>query len=414
VRILVISNTIPYPPVSGGRVRTYNLLKRIARHHEVWLACHLHAPEEVEGVPHMEGICARVATGLLERRSPLAHLPGIARYLTMGWPPELKFLHVPALARTVATWCRETAFDVVQIEESRMALYNEVLPAHRAAARVLTFYDIAFDQSARIARVEGTRGARARARLHSAIMRWWEPRYSERFTRCVVVSDDDRQRLAAANPRLRIDVVSNGVDTAGYHPLGWERSEPALLFIGNMSYRPCIDAAVYLANSILPRIRRRVSATELWIVGDRPAPEVTALAGDGVHITGRVADIIPYYERCTVCMVPLRAGGGTRLKILEAMALGRPVVSTTLGCEGLDVVPGEHLLVADDADGLADAAIALLSDATRRDRVVERARRLVEQRYDWDAIAERMLQVYAEVVAAPVGPVVQAGIGSGQ
>ncbi len=400
MRILVIANTIPYPPVSGGRVRTYNLLERVARRHEVWLACHLHAPEEAAGVPHMESICARVATALLERRSPLAHLPGIARYAATGRPPELKFLHAPDLARTVAAWSREVGFDVIQIEESRMALYNEALPADLQAARLLTFYDVAFHQSTRIARVEANAVARVRAQLHGAIMRRWEPRYAERFDRCLVVSDDDRWRLATANPRLRIEVVPNGVDVAAYRPLGWEGSRPDILFIGNMSYRPCIDAAAYLVKRVLPLVRRCVPDAELWIVGAGPTAEVRALAGDGVHVTGQVDDVVPYYARCGVCVVPLRAGGGTRLKILEAMALGRPVVSTTLGCEGLEMTPSEHLLVADDQEGLASATVRLLTDASARDRLVARARRLVVARYDWDAIAERMLAVYADVVAA--------------
>jgi len=393
---------IPYPLVSGGRVRVYNLLKRIATRHEVWLACHLHSPEEVEGVEHMRSLCGRVATGLLRRESPMRHLPGIARYALQGWPPELKFLHSPELARTLDAWCREVTFDVVQVEESRMALYLESLPDAMRSVRVMTFYDVAFDQSARIAAVEGSAVSRARSRLHAAVMRRWEPRYAERFDRCIVVSEQDRQRLALANPRLAIDVVPNGVDTAAYLPLGWEHSEPRVMFIGNMSYRPCIDAANTLVGEILPIVRRELPEVGAYIVGSGVTDETRALASAAVTVTGQVEDVRPYYARSMVCVVPLRAGGGTRLKILESMALGRPVVSTTLGCEGLDVTPGEHLLVADDPREMAAGIVRLLTDHGCRDRFVTSARRLVAERYDWDGIAERQLALYADLVQESV------------
>jgi len=400
MRILVITNTIPYPQISGGRIRVYNLVKRIARHHEVWLGCHLHSADEIEGVPHLRQFCADVATGLLQHKSALSHVPGLLRYLAAGRPPEFKFLHSDDLAQTLAAWCREIPFDAVHIDESRMALYLEALPPMPRAARLLTLHNVEFDQAARIAQIEGDALSRFRSRLHNAIMRRWEPRYSERFDRCIVVSETDRERLASRNGRLRIDVVPNGVDTTVYQPLGPTHQDPALLFIGNMSYRPCVDAAVYLVRDILPLVRRRHPDTEVWLVGAGPTAEVQALADPGVHVTGRVEDVVPYYARCAAAVVPLRAGGGTRLKILEAMALGRPVVSTTIGCEGLEVEPGEHLLVADDPQHLAEAIVGLLDDPARGERLVVKARQLVSSRYDWDAIADQMLGVYDAAVAA--------------
>jgi glycosyltransferase involved in cell wall biosynthesis len=135
----------------------------------------------------------------------------------------------------------------------------------------------------------------------------------------------------------------------------------------------------------------------MWIVGTNPTPEVTQLDGDGVHVTGRVDDVVPYYSRSTACVVPLRAGGGTRLKILEAMALGRPVVSTSLGCEGLEVVDGEHLFIADSPEQIADKVVRLLADQALRERIASNARQLVVARYDWDVIADSLMRTYAAV-----------------
>jgi glycosyltransferase involved in cell wall biosynthesis len=133
------------------------------------------------------------------------------------------------------------------------------------------------------------------------------------------------------------------------------------------------------------------------IAGLNPAPEVLGLAGEGIRVTGTVEDLHPYYAQSAVCIVPLRAGGGTRLKILEAMALGRPVVSTSIGCEGLDVQDGEHLFIADTPGDFANRVLYLLNESAVRESIIRNGRELVEQRYDWDVVAQQLLRIYREV-----------------
>jgi glycosyltransferase involved in cell wall biosynthesis len=234
-------------------------------------------------------------------------------------------------------------------------------------------------------------------------MGYWEPRYAEKFDRCTTVSEADKQLLVKANSRLQVDVIPNGVDIEKYQPLPLppENISPSLVFIGHMGYPPCGDAMLYFCREIFPHIRRTIGASELWIVGRDPRPEVLELNGNGVHVTGRVEDVIPYYRQSPVCVVPLRAGGGVRLKILEAMALGRPVVSTTIGCEGLDVVDGEHLLIADTPEQFAEKTVRLLRDRQLYQYISANGRQLVESHYGWDKIAERLMEVYAEMVAEP-------------
>jgi glycosyltransferase involved in cell wall biosynthesis len=213
----------------------------------------------------------------------------------------------------------------------------------------------------------------------------------------VTVSEVDRRLLLTTNPRLRVDVIPNGVDTKIYQPLPEGDSTPALVFVGNMDYRPNVDAMMYFCSQVLPRVRCALPDVQMWIVGINPRAEVRHLEGEGVHVTGRVDDVRPYYARSTACVVPLRAGGGTRLKILEAMAFGRPVVSTTIGCEGLDVVDGEHLFIADSADEFAEQTVRLLLDEALRRRVATEARRLAETCYDWDVVVTELEHVYREV-----------------
>jgi polysaccharide biosynthesis protein PslH len=404
MKILTITDTIPYPTVSGDRIRTYNLLRRIAEQEEVWLAALLETPQDAEGVPHLASFLQGVEVAYVPRRSPAAHIPGLLRYALQGRPLELKFRHSPELASKIHGLVTAVEPDIVEIIHSEMALYLEALPPDAGRRHVLTLQNIAFHQYDRIFRTERRLHVKMRAFLHSRMMRMWEPRYAARFDRCIAVSAVDRDVLLNVNPRVPVHVVPNGVDVAQYRPLPVPVSEltgaspPSLLFIGKMSYPPCADAVLFFCEEVLPLIRRALGEVEMWIVGREPPPEVVRLEGDGVHVTGWVDEVEPYYRRSTVSVVPLRAGGGTRLKVLEAMALGRPVISTSIGCEGLDVVDGQHLLVADDAVSFAEQTIRLLTERALYESVAAAARSLVVRNYDWDAIAHRQLEIYAEAL----------------
>jgi glycosyltransferase involved in cell wall biosynthesis len=292
---------------------------------------------------------------------------------------------------------RRIDFDVVQIEDSCMAIYLESVSYRDEMGTLLSFNDIISKKYARMSKLESKLTRRLRQAVYSHTMRSWEPRVGEQFDCCLAVSEDERRELIGANPKLSVEVVPNGVDTVEHQLLPDEANSPAVIFVGNMDYRPNVDAVTFFCRDILPRIRSSFPDLEMWIVGLNPRDEVKQLEGRGVHVTGRVDDVQPYYQRSTVCVVPLRAGGGTRLKILESMALGRPVVSTTVGCEGLDITDGEHLFVADSPELFAEKTIRLLKEDRLRYGMSERARQLVERRYDWGAIANRLLDIYTSV-----------------
>ncbi len=404
MRVLMIANYLPYPQVSGGRIRIYNLLRRVANRHEVSFAALLESPEDADGVSHLRQFCARIETANLDRRSRVAKAPGMIRYVLEGKPPELVLLHSKELVGRIGQLFATIDFDIVQIE-SAMGLYLETLPSTKPYKSIQMFQNIASHQFTRISNVERRGARKLRAWINSVSMRHWEPRYAERFDRCTTVSEVDQQLLMKSNPRLHVDVIPNGVDIERYQllPLPPEDATPSLMFIGSLEYPPCMDAVLYFCREILPLIRQTLNRVELWIVGAGPPLEVLALNGSDVHVTGRVEDVVPYYKRSTVCIVPLRAGGGTRLKILEAMALGRPVVSTTIGCEGLAVVDGEHLLIADTPEEFATQTLRLLHDRRLSQYICANGRRLVEARYGWDKIAARLMDVYDEMVAAPNG-----------
>jgi glycosyltransferase involved in cell wall biosynthesis len=209
--------------------------------------------------------------------------------------------------------------------------------------------------------------------------------------------------LRRANPALDLAVVPNGVDTVQYTLLPESSGSKKILFVGDMHYPPNVDGAVFFCKEIFPLIKQHIPDAKLLIVGSEPANAVRALAGDDVQVTGYVNSVVPYYQESGVSVVPLRAGGGTRLKILESMALGRPVVSTVLGCEGLAVTHGENILIADTPADFANQTAQVLNGGKGRQRLIANGRRLVEATYDWQIIAQSLLQVYDEIIGRRQG-----------
>jgi glycosyltransferase involved in cell wall biosynthesis len=220
----------------------------------------------------------------------------------------------------------------------------------------------------------------------------------------LAVSEPDRARLLELCHRAIVYTVPNGVDASAYSPSSFaDRTGdvPTIAYVGSMDWHPNRDAVLFFWEHILPAIRRRIAGVRLLVIGrqdPRRAKELAVRLGSGVEVTGLVDDVRPYLEQAQVVVVPLRIGGGTRLKILEAFAMGKPVVSTSLGCEGLNVRHGEQLLVADKPEEFAESVVELLLDHSLAEKLAREGRRLVVEQYDWPVIAKRLLAVFEEIL----------------
>ena len=357
----------------------------------------LEKASDIDGVSHLKKFCAHVDTVDIEERSRLDKLLGMFAYLISGKPPELNILKSSKLTQKIRKLTSAKDFDIVQIEHAHMALYLEALAPDQSPKSLLMFHNFTSQQYKRVSHVEKRWSKKIRSKFNSIAMGYWEPRYAERFDYSTTVSEEDRQLLLNENSRLQVEVIPNGVDVQKYQPLSSESISPSLLFLGNMGYPPNIDAALYFCKEIFHLIRQEDKKAELWIVGRDPSPEILELDNDNVHITGRVDDVIPYYKKTSVCVVPLRAGGGTRLKILEAMALGRPVISTRIGCEGLDVIDNENIIIADTPAQFAQKTTQVLHDHELYEHLSKNGRKLVETRYSWDPITDKLMALYEKM-----------------
>ena len=300
---------------------------------------------------------------------------------------------------------RKTRFDVVVLEAPFLAHhpFRSAPPGAPAPKIVLDEHNIEHD----LARQSAQAGESPMRRLyHSVNWRKVKAEEIEAWRRadgvCFTSSDDDA-RARALVPEIRSTVVPNAVDVDYFRP---EPSLPAsdgqtLLFFGTMNYFPNQDGVRYLLQEIWPILEKSHARARVKIVGSHPMPEVLAMRGPRVEVTGLVDDVRPHLAGAAAIVVPLRVGGGTRFKILEAMSMGKPVVSTTIGAEGISAVPGEQILLADQPEAFARAAARLLDDAALAERLGGAGRTLIEGRYSWAAAGAQMERFVEELIAAP-------------
>jgi glycosyltransferase involved in cell wall biosynthesis len=398
--VLWLTYGLPWPTDRGGAIRYFNLIRQVAARYRVLLFAVLESAEEARHVPKLAPLCERVEWAVMRAGSEIERARNLLGHLLRGRP----IVTWPYSSHSLETKLRDLvstgAVHILQIEHSFLAPFRDAVPDGSPCRTILSFHNLGETQYRSMLRMHSGAVAKLGLLVKAILMRGWEARYADRFDRCLVVSEIEAQRLSGLATSATVSLVPNGVDTAALRPLPEAAAGKRLIFVGHLRYPPNVDAVGFLAHQILPALRAQVPEACLTVVGDGAPRMLGEFSGrNDIDLVGRVPSPIPYYQDAHVAVVPLRAGGGTRLKILEAMALGRPVVSTSLGCEGLAVEDGKHLLVANDAEGFAAAVARLLTDPALAARLTLQARALVERDYDWTAIAGRLLQVYDELLA---------------
>jgi len=433
MRILVLTPQVPRFPGPGGETRQFCLLRELARQHE-FTVVPLAWPNTRGFLPQLMELPIRVVPVFLgeqagdssptpssrasARRRVASRYPRLAagyRRTRMGWRAATECLRVLAPTprmldgtRAVAQEVRRALqgfrleeFDLIQVEHVKAGLWLRGIAAQ--VPRLLVCLDIA----SVLARREFEHQRWLEGRL-AAFAEWrkvqrYERRIAQTFDNCVVMSEVDQAALRALDSSVRTWVVPNGVDTGHFQPADPESVEAdSMVFTGTMFWGPNVDATIHFCGDILPLIQRQYSGVRLTIVGAEPTEAVRRLGEQrGVTVTGSVKDVRQYIGRAAVVIAPIRLGSGTRLKILEAMAMGKAVVSTSVGCEGLEVTPGKDIEVADSPEAFAVAVCRLLGDSARRRALGEAGRRLVTDRYDWRIIARQQDAVYAALAEGP-------------
>jgi glycosyltransferase involved in cell wall biosynthesis len=394
MKLLVLSTWFPYPPDNGSKIRAYYLIKALSEAHHVTVVAFRPPdgpPQLIDSLPNQIQVHPVPA-------DPFLH---VARPTWMKFASPRPVIYWPnqTMERTLAELSARQHWDAV------VAIQGPVAPYALQLKQLPRILDVDTALSFQMHTRHGQRSS------HQDGLRTWiswqkahlyERALFRKFHTCCVAGDMETAHIQALvrGTRCRVEIVANGVDCQTNQPGTSPVRPTSLVYSGALTYSANYDAMQYFLAEIYPLIKRAVPSINLTITGSTKGVDTTALQLDeSVRLSGYVDDMRPVVGGSTVCVVPLRQGSGTRLKILEAMALGTPIVSTTKGAEGIEARHGEHLLLADDAARFAEYTVQLLRDEEQRQRLAAHARQLIEECYDWTRIGRRFTGLVEEAAA---------------
>lgn len=396
MRILVLSRWFPYPPNNGSKIRIFNILKQLSRHHDVDLVTFYESSDRVDGdsLGALKQVCHDVTPVPYRPYRPTS-TKAVAGLLSKQ-PRYLVATHSESMRRTVAEEIAERPYDLIIASQLAMAPYAVAIsgiPAILEELEPSVFADAA---------ATGSMVQRARSQFTWLKLVAYLRSVLPRFAASTVVSESEMRKLQNAVPRYTsVKVVPNAVDLSRYDGDFGAPHPNTLVFCGALTYSANLDGLQFFLRDIYPLIASEVPDVVLRVTGTTEGVDLSFLPiYPGVKYTGYVEDIRPVVAQSWVSVVPLRVGGGTRLKILESMALGTPVVSTSKGAEGLEVTDGENILIANHPKESADRVIAVLRSTELRRKLATRGWRLVESRYDWSAVGQEFLELVDQITSS--------------
>lgn len=394
MNILFLIPHFPYPPHSGGTLRNFGMIKGLAdAGYHITLMTFNETGQDLTGTP-LDTLCDVVISVPAPARPTWTRL----LELVQGHTDMARRFWSQAFQAQLRDLLGSQHFDVIHMD-IEMAGYLPLIQEKGGDARLV--YDALNAEYELQSRIAG-QDARTLSRLPVALYSWIQSRrlrqvegkLCEAVDHVFACSGVDADLLRDLDHTTTVSVVPNAITVSNYNPADFQRLDlkhPSLVFTGKMDFRPNVDAAMWLANDILPRIREKVPGTHLYIVGQQPHARLDSLRDrEDITITGAVDQIQPYVMSTDVYVAPLRMGSGTRFKLLEAMSMNAPVVSTSIGAEGLEVTSGHHLLLADTVVEFAQQVVRLLKDESLRGQMVKNGRVLVESNYDWSVIVPRI------------------------
>jgi glycosyltransferase involved in cell wall biosynthesis len=403
MKILILTPFLPTPPRFGAERRVDGLAQELARRHEVWLFWfNFDDGQAADSLARTREYCARVVTSEV-RRGTDAVPKRLLQLGSMFSARSFEFLRAKQrrdCQRALDELLTEQEFDVVQVESAHLAAFDLTRGNVRSRIVVLDEHNIEYDVAKRAARAPGSVGRTLYNALNWRKLAREERAAWRRFDGVALTSRRDEQLLLRHVPSARTAVVPNGVDLEAFAPSKIAPEPGRLLFFGALNYFPNQDGLMHFIDDIWPIVRRRDAHARLMVVGPGVPEALLSRPRNGVEVVGLVSDIGAHIERASAVIVPLRVGGGTRLKILEALAKGKAVISTSAGAEGLALVDEQHLLIADEPETFARQVARILADPALASRLGSEGRKLVSDQYAWPSIVAGLETFYARLFRA--------------
>lgn len=393
--------SLPYPLDSGGKVRMFNLIRNLSHECEISLLCYMKSVDDARYIPYLLKYCHDIQ---VVHQRPVRSIQNFFLAIFSKYPFLVVmrgFSH--GVEKKILEIVRRKKPDLIHVETFYVSQPILKIKNHFKIPLLLAKHNIESLVYQRYFRTRKNLFLRLLGYLDTYKMKKYEIEVCKHFDTFTLVSENDLRTFRKLIPGSNSNsyVVPNGVDLSyfdGKVDHSTENKQPTLLFVGTFTFLGNIDALLYFYHYSFPIIQREIPDVKLYIVGSRPPKRIERLSSDSAVVTGYVGDLRKYLAMCDVFIVPLRAGSGTRLKILEAMAMRRPVVSTSIGMEGIKAVPGRDAIIADTPEEFAEGVVRLLEDEKLRKRIGSNGRKLVETKYDWGPITKKLSQVYLETV----------------
>lgn len=391
MRILALAARLPYPLDTGAKIRSSHILKTLASRHDVTLLSFIGGNADMEYAKNLKASNIEVipvSNPMIDKGiSPVS----LAKGLFSRKPLSIEKYNTNSFRNKYEELLLQK-FDVIHCEHFHMAHY--ISPTH-PGKKTFDAHNVESEIVQRWYEQETNPLKKVALKWHVGRMVTYEHKILEKFDLVMAVSDRDRDALTTLGGFNNVRTIENGVDISFFSCANNSNSirTKNIVFVGSMDWRPNDDGIRHFLSSVFPLIVEKEKDVRLFVVGRKPSKELLRLAGDDarVVVTGGVDDVRPYIEDSSVYVVPLRVGGGTRLKVLEAFSMGKAVVSTSLGCEGIDCKNGDDIVIADEPQEFADAVLKLFNNHALNTKLGENARNLVASKYSWDVIGNKLL-----------------------
>ncbi len=403
-RVLYLTQVLPYPLNTGARVRQYYVLRYLCQHHTVTLVSFVRDDDRPEHIEHLKSICAAVYLVPM-LRSRWRDLRAVAKSLLTRLPIIIARDEIESMSALLARLAAEEPFDVIHADQVSMSEYGL---AGGRARRVLDLHNAMYVVTERLAANEPNLLKRIVLRREAQALSRYEARLCAQYDRVTFVTAEDRELIQSQIDRQRMQLPADRfttipicIDPSEKQPIVPVAHPHRILSLGVMFWPPNAEGALWFAREMWPRIRMQHPELTYTIVGKNPPEELQQLHGqNNIEVLGYVPDLNQVLAETAAFIVPLRAGGGMRVKILDTWCWGLPVVSTRIGAEGIQVRTGENILLADEADAFASAVLQLVEDTNLNRQLRERGRRWVEENYDWRRIYTAWDEVYSGLTQA--------------
>jgi polysaccharide biosynthesis protein PslH len=402
MKLLFLTSRLPYPPFQGDRLKIYHILRILSRKHDITLLSFVESEAEAKLVENLYPFCSAIETVVHSKSQSYWRL---LLNIFSSTPFQVAYYQSPEFSRKLSHLLKTNDFDVIHTHLIRLVPYS----ISSSIPRVLDLTD-AISKYLRT-RLESTTNLILRAAIYLELRRMLKYELVlHRFNAVSVCSEVDRDELLKTASSANISLIRNGLDIEYFHPDKYPNIEPySIVFTGNMSYAPNEDGILYFCRNVLPLVHKTLPQAKLYIVGKSPSPRLQSLASESIVITGRVDDIRDYYKKAQVAICPIRFGAGTLNKVIEPMAMGIPVVSTSIACQGMNVTPitsiqpsipydtNANIVFADSPTEFSNSLITLLKDPKLCQVLGASGRRLVEQEHDWEEIVAKLENVYCDI-----------------